>query len=100
MLDLRLGHEIIQIGNNILCVLVTNNDKEASLLLNHAILDESADSSVATRNQISYGTKRFTLEQFMTYTCFVDIFPEILIKQWDWKGLHERFVADKRLVWL
>lgn len=57
MLDLCLGHQVIQIGNNIFCVLVTNNDKETSLLLNHAILDEGADSSVATRNSISDGTK-------------------------------------------
>lgn len=100
MFDLRLGHQVVQIGNDILCMLVTNNDKETSLLLNHAILDEGADSSVATRNSISDGTKQFAFGKILTYTCFVDIFPESFINQLDWNGLHKRSVADKLLVGL
>lgn len=46
VLYLRLRHEVVQVGNYIFGMLIANDNEEASLLLDHAILNEGADSGV------------------------------------------------------
>lgn len=49
MLHIYLGRDKVKTNNDVLCVLITDDDKEASLLLLQAIANQGADPGIAAR---------------------------------------------------